>query len=84
MPVIPSANDLGGAVVRASGSGVAGEEATLQVFAMPFCHEGSVYGDQFDGELLAIHFLYLGYPNVLYNILKTMSACVCGVCSWGG
>ena len=76
MPVIPSANELGGTVVGASGSGAAGDEATLQVFAMPFCNDGSVYGDQFDGELLAIHFLYLGYPNVLYNILKTMSAYV--------
>ena len=71
-PVIPSASSL---TKRNLGSGNRrdrpdGEEGVLHLYAIPYCKNGSVYGSQFStNEMLAVHFLYNGYPGLTFNFL---------------
>ena len=53
------------------------EEGVLHLYALPYCKNGNVYGPQFGtGELLAVHFLYNGYPSLLFNFLGGIKSCV--------
>ena len=61
VPVIPSAGDLRGATVGRSSAdqeAYAEGENTLHAYVMDFCTDGALYGDQFEGEMSAVHLFY--------------------------
>ena len=72
IPEIPSAVDLSGAVVGTQYENV--EDATLHMYTMRYCNDGSVYGEQFEEEMYAVHWIYPLYPSVIFNILKSIEA----------
>jgi hypothetical protein len=82
--VIPSASELGGAIVggspvRAARGGPDGATAggdgdsTLHVYVMDFCDDGNVYGTQFEGKMKALHCIYDIYPSVLYSCFASLA-----------
>ena len=77
---IPSAADLRKGKVSSGGTKRDRpdvEEGVLHLYALTYCKNGSVYGPQFGtGELLAVHFLWNGYPNLLFNFLGGIKSCV--------
>ena len=70
-PAVPSAADLGSASVGSGASGGATEvqDATLHVYELDFCADGSVYGDHFEGAMVAVHLMYFLYPSLMYQVV---------------
>ena len=69
---IPSPAELKDAKIKLKKA--AGDRAkTIHVYEVYFCDDGSVYGDKFKGEMIALH-LEHEYPNVFFNFPRAVNA----------
>ena len=74
---VPRASDLQGAAVTSrttlfAGGDHAQSEPEFHIYSMKYCTDGEVYGQQFEGPMLALHCLYFLYPSMLFGILVSM------------
>ena len=74
---VPRASDLQGAAVTSrttlfAGGDHAQSEPEFHIYSMKYCTDGEVYGQQFEGPMLALHCLYFLYPSILFGILVSM------------
>ena len=75
---VPSADELtnSGSNIHVSGRRAAPaeiEDATLHLYELDYCSDGSVYGDQFEGPMTGVHLVYMLYPSLIYQARTSIS-----------
>ena len=68
---IPSAADLDDAKIG-SRQAAGDKEKAIHMYEVYFCDDGSVYGDKFRGEMIALHLVH-DYPNVFFLFIRALN-----------
>ena len=69
---VPSAADLADAKVGSSRN-KPGTDGHIHIYEVFFCDDGSVYGEGFSGEMVALHLVH-DYPSVWFLFLQSLTA----------
>lgn len=69
---VPKAADLSDAKVGST-KGKSVTDDKVHIYQVPFCDDGSVYGEGFSGKMVSLHLVH-EYPNVWFLFLQALGA----------
>ena len=69
---VPEPSDLSDAKVGGS-KGISKSDGKIHIYQVPFCDDGAVYWEGFNGPLVSLHLMH-EFPNVWFAFLQALDA----------